>query len=390
MGAVLSVCIFPPVIAEAATFTSNKFIKIPPNTNGSFFTEIEQVAYLSDNSKAGLPVELTFNNMYINIPTAFTYPVRITTYTPSGTTMTSNADFSYNLSIASVKLHLIVNGKEYIIDPFRYDYVDFSYNNPDSDIKEYYTYRMSQPEIKDIKIYTEYSGKGRVSVLSYYEIILGQDLNVSKDLFQKPSYPPSYVYLDNYVLPVYVERSFTYVDNKSGISSVDYDNATIDSIERNTEQLQEYHEIDRSDAEQAGSDMTGFASQLDNLKNTWSILWYPIEFTNRFIQVFVGGTSAVAYQDEFAYITGYTYNDETGFLEPIMARSVQPASAGTGITFPAFSLMGFQIWDSYTYDLSQVKDQLPVVFDALYVIISILEMLWFVGYLRKKYEEVFG
>lgn len=73
-----------------------------------------------------------------------------------------------------------------------------------------------------------------------------------------------------------------------------------------------------------------------------------------------------------------------------MARSVQPASAGTGITFPAFSLMGFQIWDSYTYDLSQVKDQLPVVFDALYVIISILEMLWFVGYLRKKYEEVFG
>lgn len=165
-------------------------------------------------------------------------------------------------------------------------------------------------------------------------------------------------------------------------------------IEENTDKgndiLTDHWDQDQSDAEQAGSDMTGFASQLDNLKNTWAILWYPIEFTNRFVEVFTGGTQAAAYQDEYTYVSGYRYNDETGFLEPIMARSAQPQSAGTGITFPSFELMGYTVWDSYTYDLSQVKQQLPAVFDAIYVLVSILEVLWFVGFLRSKYNEVFG
>lgn len=151
-----------------------------------------------------------------------------------------------------------------------------------------------------------------------------------------------------------------------------------------------FREQDQSDAEQAGSDMTGFADQLNGLQGAWRILWYPIDFTNRFVQVFTGGTAAAAYQDEYMYTVGYRYNDENGFLEPIQARSAQPRSAGTGITFPAFEFMGFKIWDSYTYDLSQVIEQVPVVFDAIYVIVSILEMMWFVGFLRSKYDEVFG
>lgn len=176
----------------------------------------------------------------------------------------------------------------------------------------------------------------------------------------------------------------------TGLYSYLGSNSQVGLLQDSIDQQQSFRDEDQSDAEQAGSDMTGFASQLDNLKNTWKILWYPIEFTNRFVEVFTGGTQAVAYQDEYTYVTGYRYNDETGFLEPIQSMSVQPRSAGTGITFPSFELMGYTIWDSYTYDLSQVKEQVPEVFDAIYVIVSILEMLWFVGFLRSKYNEVFG
>ena len=191
-------------------------------------------------------------------------------------------------------------------------------------------------------------------------------------------------------------------DNKYGNLTLDYNwsysdtgsantnnNPIVNELQNQISQDKEYHDLDKSDATQAGQDMSGFASQLDNLKNTWAILWYPIEFTNKFVQVFTGGTQAAAF-DDYDYVSGYRYNNDTGMLEPMMSRSIQSRTAGTGITFPSIELMGYTLWEPYTYDLSTLKDQFPVIFDALYVFISMLEVFWFVGFLRSKYNEVFG
>ena len=184
-----------------------------------------------------------------------------------------------------------------------------------------------------------------------------------------------------------VDYSFTYSAD-GGTGNINND-PVVDELQKQIAQDKSYHNQDQNDATMAGQDMSGFASQLDNLKNTWAILWYPIEFTNKFVQVFTGGTQTAAF-DDYDYVSGYRYNNDTGMLEPMMSRSIQSRTAGTGITFPSIELMGYTVWEPYTYDLSTLKDQFPVIFDALYVFISMLEVFWFVGFLRSKYNEVFG
>lgn len=379
MGAVLAVTVVEPLTIMA--FDYNSVIKIPSKTNGSFYSEIYEMIYYVDNNQANKPVGIHFKDLSLTVPDSFNYTYYL--ITDSGSP--SYYSLNYNLDIADVKMHLIVNSKEYIIEPFKIEKIEIN----EEKIKSGIRFRFAQLNLKEMDIYTDFSGIGRVSVLCYYEIILSQELNVLQSEINTTSVKQKN-YVENYPLEIQYVNNYNFNIGETGISSVDYDNATIDSIERNTEILEEYHNKDKSDAEQAGADMTGFAAQLDNLKNTWEILWYPIEFTNRFVEVFTGGTQAAAYQDEYTYVTGYRYNDETGFLEPIQSMAAQPQSAGTGITFPSFELMGYTIWESYTYDLSQVKEQVPEVFDAIYVIVSILEMLWFVGFLRSKYNEVFG
>lgn len=172
---------------------------------------------------------------------------------------------------------------------------------------------------------------------------------------------------------------------------------TEQKIQDQIDQNQQFRDEDRQDATTAGSDLTGAATDLNNIKSKWEILWYPIEFTNDIMAAFSGSDNS-RYRSRYAGVVGYSYDDDSGFLVPVYSASTLadgdiPASpGGTVITFPSYTLpvLNVKLWDSYSYDLSQITEQYPVLFNAIYVIITILEVYWFVGFLRDKYEEVFG
>lgn len=163
------------------------------------------------------------------------------------------------------------------------------------------------------------------------------------------------------------------------------------------DQDKEFHDRDENDAITAGNDVAGAATELDNLKSKWEILWYPIEFTNDIMAAFSGSNNS-RYRSRYAGVVGYSYDDSSGFLVPVYSTStmaegdIPESPGGTVITFPSYTLpvLNVKLWDSYSYDLSQITEQYPVLFNAIYVIITILEVYWFVGFLRDKYEEVFG
>lgn len=163
------------------------------------------------------------------------------------------------------------------------------------------------------------------------------------------------------------------------------------------DQDKEYHDQDKNDATTAGNDVTGAATDLNNIKSKWEILWYPIEFSNTVLGAFTGGSSNARYRSYYGNITGYTYDNDTGYLVPVYAPATRsgdyPESpGGTVITFPSYTLpvLNVKLWESFRYDISTLKTQFPVVFNGIYVVVTILEVYWFVGFLRDKYEEVFG
>lgn len=161
-------------------------------------------------------------------------------------------------------------------------------------------------------------------------------------------------------------------------------------------QNNQYREEDRNNAEQAGSDASTLVSDMQSLESKWEILWLPITFTKRVITVFTGGSSSASYIRSYANIVGYTYNESTGFLEPIYGDPIMSIAdvevpGGAVITFPGYTLpyLDVKLWDSYSYDLSTIKDDFPALFNALYVFISILEVYWFVAFCLDKYHEIF-
>lgn len=169
------------------------------------------------------------------------------------------------------------------------------------------------------------------------------------------------------------------------------DNEALNEI---VDQNNRFREEDRDNATQAGQDSNTLITDMQSLESKWKILWLPIDFTQQLISVFTQGTRSVSYSSRYGYISGYTYNENTGYLEPIRSDIMVIAedTGGTNITFPSFTLpvLDVKLWDSYTFDLSLIKSSFPIVFDMLYVAISIIELYWFLGFLRNKFDEVFG
>lgn len=157
------------------------------------------------------------------------------------------------------------------------------------------------------------------------------------------------------------------------------------------DQLEKDREEDREDAGKVGSEAGSFVEQAMDLESKWAILWYPIKFTNSILDVFTGGSSSAVYTRAYGYISGYTYDEDSGMLQPVYSK-VRVGSQGASITFPEFTLpyLDVKLWDSYEFDISSVKADFPVVFDAIYVVSSAIEVYAFVSFLRDKYEEVFG
>lgn len=169
----------------------------------------------------------------------------------------------------------------------------------------------------------------------------------------------------------------------------------LESIDQNGKgqlaQDKQYHDEEIEAGNQSGSDAENLVSELDTVKSKWEILWYPITFTNNLYAAVTGG--GAAYSARSGGIIGYEYDNDVGELVPVYSRTRDaPATSGTVLTFPAFTLpvLNVQVWDSYSFDLASVKDQFPMVFDAIYVIFTVVEVVWFVKFLQKKFHEVFG
>lgn len=172
------------------------------------------------------------------------------------------------------------------------------------------------------------------------------------------------------------------------------DNEALNKIANQQEQ---FRNEDRDNAQQAGNDASSFVNEMQGLESKWEILWLPIKFTSQVISVFSGGTSSANYISAYGNVEGYSYDESTGFLVPVYGSPIQTVAdidvpGGASITFPAYTLpvLDLQIWDAYTFDLTSIKDDFPLLFDALYVVISILEVYWFIAFCRDKYHEVFG
>lgn len=168
------------------------------------------------------------------------------------------------------------------------------------------------------------------------------------------------------------------------------------SVDELKEQQKAYHDEEINGANDMDNQFKGFVNNAESdIKSKWKILWYPIEFTQSLLTVFGGGTQTQAYADKYMFVEGYEYNETTGCLDPIInySRAINPRE-GTGakITFPSYTLpvLNVKLWDSYTFDISSVKEDFPLLFNSLYIAIGILEIYWFVGFLRNKYDDVFG
>lgn len=166
------------------------------------------------------------------------------------------------------------------------------------------------------------------------------------------------------------------------------------SINNVTEELKRQGQANIDSATNDGNKVINMISQLENsVKNKWSALSYPLEFTEKIMSVFTGGTQTASYYDSYWNVSGYKYDDSSGNLVPITDYSFRNFTGGTVLTFPSFSLnipqIGeLQIWQEYSFDLSEVKDSVPVVFDAIYVISGVLMIYWLVAFLIDLFEDL--
>lgn len=168
-----------------------------------------------------------------------------------------------------------------------------------------------------------------------------------------------------------------------------------DAIRDGNQQQLDWRNEDKENATATQDTITNFANSTEStVKSKWAILFYPIEFTTRILGAFNGGTSSASYVENYGFVDGYTYNEETGGLEPIYNynKPVLLNNDSVTITFPAFILpvLDLKLWDSYSFDLSVLKDNFPVLFNALYTVEGIIEIYLFVGFLQNKYDDVFG
>ena len=175
------------------------------------------------------------------------------------------------------------------------------------------------------------------------------------------------------------------------------------SVQNQTAQQAQQYQDEKDTAEQTGADIQSSSSELEGLggeEGKWKILWFPLTFTKQVIGVFTGANAVNIANEQ---VVGFRYDEETGMLVKVHSYDPVPIdgsggsstiplpNVGTKITFPSVDLpIVGTVWEPYTFDLAEVKEQFPLVFNAIYLVISVLEAYWFIGFLRDKYEEVFG
>lgn len=165
--------------------------------------------------------------------------------------------------------------------------------------------------------------------------------------------------------------------------------------------LQEIKDIQQRNmqaAQEQGNQITGMVTKLSSdFESRLGILKVPIDFTAQVFSVFSNGTQSTAYVDAYRGVIGYRYDEETGALVPVR-RSIStldllPVPTGTILTFPSFTLPipnygDIQIWDSFDFDISQIKSSFPILFDAIYLISGVVIIYHFIAYIIDWTDDI--
>lgn len=126
-----------------------------------------------------------------------------------------------------------------------------------------------------------------------------------------------------------------------------------DSINRVDDTIKQQHQEEIDKADQATSDVTDGVGQLTNTLSTWEIITMPFNLVKNFAQAIAGDGSSA-------------------------------------FTFPSFSMMGYQIWPSYTFDLQTVASSFPVLYNGMHLVTGTVVVTGFVRYLWRKWSLLVG
>lgn len=115
----------------------------------------------------------------------------------------------------------------------------------------------------------------------------------------------------------------------------------------------EHYQQEQDKIAEAEGAITDGAGQLTDLLSGWEIFTMPFQL----VKDFVGAISS---------------------------------DGDSGLTFPSFTLMGQQLWPSYTFDLKTVSEKFPVLYNALHVMTGIMVVRWFISYCWRKWRLFTG
>lgn len=126
-----------------------------------------------------------------------------------------------------------------------------------------------------------------------------------------------------------------------------------DSINDVNDTIKQEHQEEIDKTNEATSSATSGVGTLTNTLSTWEIITMPFNLVKNFAQAIAGDGSSA-------------------------------------LTFPSFSLMGQQIWPSYSFDLQTVASRFPVLYNGLHLVSGSLVVSGFVRYLWRKWSLLVG
>lgn len=273
----------------------------------------------------------------------------------------------------------------------------------DGMVQKYYTlssyasFDVSQDNSFSIDQQTYNNIKGNFNTVNQQFSQVIDDINIQNN--SSITYNQLQQIIDNSITNVVNNYYYIVVDPEEPETETgpsDGEQEIIDTISGQMQQEKEFREEDLEGASSAGDAMGTFASDLESgIYNQWKILWFPIEFTETILSAFQG-SSGSTYSMRYDGITGYSYDSESGTLQPVYSKErsmpgIPSVSSGTVLTFPEYTLPGLNVklWDAYQYDLTILTVDYPLIFDALYVLCCVIESVWFVEFLHRKFMEVF-
>ncbi|MCM1222393.1 MAG: hypothetical protein NC548_48790 [Lachnospiraceae bacterium] len=176
------------------------------------------------------------------------------------------------------------------------------------------------------------------------------------DMYVSCTASHSFTNFSNYV-DVSISNVYFNVTRSSFVSSAPT-GSVLDSINQGIQegnaQDKLYHDEEIAETERAIENMQDSVGELTDTLSKWEIITLPLKVSGDLIDAVVNG------------------------------------SGDTGITFPSFSLMGYQLWPSYTFDLSVIEEKFPLLIKVLHAISGVLIVVYFVDYLWLKWHLFIG